>query len=59
MGNRNSMSLVTRMENCPISLLLPCDRICDCFTHGLESGQVAGVGHTQDVTGDWLLGARG
>lgn len=44
------------------SLLLSClvtGVICDCFTHGLESGQVAEVGHTQDVTGGWLLEACG
>lgn len=44
------------------SLLLSClvtGVICDCFTHGLESGQVAGVGHTQDVPGDSLLEAWG
>lgn len=28
-----------------------------CFTPGLEPGQAAGVGHTQDAPGDWLLEA--
>lgn len=42
------------------NLLLSCPAtgvIRHCFMHGLEPGQAAGVGHTQDAPGYWLLEA--